>query len=104
MATFKIIFVYVRAAIAQNPEVVSKIVQEVPTKLVRQTFGESLETDTMAISNKIVAKANCIAEAITDAIKQTDYAHTWDEHKLNLDRLFERILIWKNQFWTKAFE
>lgn len=87
----------------QNQDAVMKIVKEIPASLGRQTFGDTLKDHIVENVFAVSKKAKCIAETITDVVKGTEHAQLWEEHEPNLNRLFERLQIWKNDIWINAF-
>lgn len=103
LATIKLIIEYIRSAFVQNQDAVIKIVKEIPASLGRQTFGETLKDHMVENAFAVSKKAKCIADTITDVVKGTEHAQLWKEHELSLDRLFERLQIWKNDIWINAF-
>lgn len=87
----------------QNQDAIIKIVKEIPAGLGRQTFGDTLKDHIVDNAFAVSKKAKCIHETITDVVKGTEHDQLWKEQEPTLNRLFERLQIWKNDIWINAF-
>lgn len=48
-------------------------------------------------ANDVIEKVKCISEAISDAVKETDYEPIWDEYKKELEKLHDKFKACKNE-------
>lgn len=69
---------------------------EIFTDDVRPTFGNLLGVSNFE-DNRGIQKIRCIADAITAAVKETDFAKKWLEQIEDLQKLFYRIESCKNE-------
>lgn len=88
--TTKLLNEYGRAV--NNPEILREITQEVQKECNGQTVDE---IDAQA--SKTVEKIKCIAEAITEAVKETDYSKVWEEYKRRVAEKLEQVKACKAQ-------
>lgn len=67
---------------------------------VRPAFGfllDELKFDRMYESYGVVQKVQCMSDAITAGVKETDFAEKWRVQKEELQKLFYRIESCKNE-------
>lgn len=92
--TYKIITEYIQAVAQQKPEVVSEIAREVQAQCSGRTEAVFEEDEVEGYNTD---KQTCIKNAITDAVKETDFAKIWEEHKKDLEKLFDQIKACENE-------
>lgn len=95
--TYKMISEYLRMVAQQKPEIISEIAREVQAQcsgLTEVSFEDVVEETN---ADDKLKKLKCIKDAITDAVKETDFAKIWDEYKRDLEKMFDQIKACKNE-------
>lgn len=101
-ATYRLVTEYVRLAVSEKPEIVQDLIQQIQETCSAQT--DLAEEDFSIEARNPVERLRCIIEAITDAVKETDFQKIWEEYKKDLEQLLERLRGCRNEpsAWEQA--
>jgi len=99
VASFSIVNEYIKLASAQDPTFVPDLINQ-----YKETCGGgSSGVEMFAVEGvkecvrRLSERIKCISEAISDAIKDTDFQKDWEEYKKNLDILRNHLKACKNE-------
>lgn len=94
MAFYDLIVKYNRLVL-DSAEVTNILVDD-----IRPTFGfltEELKYDRIFNSHGVISKIQCMADAVTEGVKETDFQKKWEVQKEDLRKLFYRIESCRNE-------
>lgn len=104
--TNALINLHIRTVSAENIKFIPDVTEIIKENCKENTFTEIWNDllkedpenpDPIEGEISLIKRLKCIGEAITAAVKETDFEGVWDEYKRDLDRLYNRIKACKNE-------
>jgi len=102
LVTYRLINEYLREITSKKPAIVNELVHQLQEKCssYKSSTEDLLDLDDLEydeLSNNLLEKLKCYSEAITDGLKETDFAKPWDKLRSDLRKLADRVQACKKQ-------